>query len=131
MPHRQHRNANAADRRGRLRRRAKRGSDWVSGTLVELDADRMRLKIRVDSARRPHFRRETEFVVEAADAVFRAADGDGDGRAGVTDLFPGDRLHVELAPHTEDSPATALRVTQRSPGGPVGGLRRLWPARNG
>jgi hypothetical protein len=131
MPNRHHRNANAAPRR---RKRPERGAgkraDWVSGTLVELNAEQQLLKIRVRRARRAQLRRDAELVVNASGAVFKAADADGDGQSGLTDLFPGDRLHVVLAPRAEGAPATALRITQRSPGGPVGGLRRVWRDRN-
>ena len=44
----------------------------------------------------------------------------------ITDLFPGDALHVTLGPVSDDGLPRAVRVEQRSPGGPVGGLRRLW-----
>ncbi len=53
-------------------------------------------------------------------------DADGDGRAGLTDLFPGDRLRLEVEPHP-DGGLYARRVRRLGPAGPIGGLRRLWP----
>src|SRR5436305_5510033 len=120
MPHRHHRNANAAPssepRRARLRPSRQ---DWIAGTLVELDADGATITVRVDSGGRPHPARGAEVTLDVASARVRATDGDG--RPSLTDLFPGDRVHVTLR-----GAAVASRVEQRSPGAPRGGLRRLW-----
>ncbi len=131
MPNRRHSNPNAAPatpvKRGR-RSRDKRG--WVTGTLVELDAEAPRLTIRVHEARGINIDSDEEITLDVADAIIDAGDGDGDGRPGITDLFPGDRLDVTLAPQTQGSQPAAVRVTQSSPAGPVGGLRRLWSRRH-
>ena len=122
MPHRHHRNANAAPssepRRPRLRPSRR---DWIAGTLVELDAGGATITVRVDSAGRPHPAPGSELTLDVSAARVRATDGDGDGRPSLTDLFPGDRVHVTLR-----GDAIASRVEQRSPGAPRGGLRRLW-----
>ncbi len=125
MPDRKHRNPNAADGDARRRRAGARRQDWVDGTLVELDAPARCLVIRVHAARQASIRPGTELTIEAADATLKATDADGDGRPSITDLFPGDDLHITLDPGS-DGTLRAVRVEQRSPGGPVGGLRRLW-----
>ena len=131
MPNRRHRNPNAvstaAVKHGR-RNRGKHGG--VTGTLVELDAEASRLTIRVHEARGINIDSDQEITLDVAGAIIDASDGDGDGRPGITDLFPGDRVDVTLAPQTPGSPPAAVRVTQSSPGGPVGGLRRLWSRRD-
>ena len=125
MPDRQHRNPNAAAPGARRRKGVGRRPDWVDGTLVELDAPGQRLVIRVDGARQASVRAGTELTVGVADATLKATDADGNGRPSITDLFPGDALHVTLGPVSDDGLPRAVRVEQRSPGGPVGGLRRL------
>ncbi len=126
MPHRQHILANAAARTERRRPRTR--TDWVRGTLVELDADRGRLVLRVTATGRADLPCGRELRVEAAGARVRATDGDGDGRPGLRDLFPGDRLHVTLASLPPGLRPRALQVHQQSAGAPVGGLRPLWEA---
>ena len=126
MPDRKHRNPNAADGNARRRRAGARRQDWVDGTLVELDAPGRRLVIRVDAARQASIRPGTELTIGVAQATLKATDADGDGRPSITDLFPGDDLHITLDPGSGDGTPLAVRVEQRSPGGPVGGLQRLW-----
>jgi hypothetical protein len=122
MPYRHHRNANAAPtaapHRPRLRPSRK---DWIAGTLVELDPAGATITVRVDSGGRAQPARGAEVTLDVSHARVRATDGDGDGRPSITDLFPGDRVHVTLR-----AGAVAHRVEQRSPGAPRGGLRRLW-----
>jgi hypothetical protein len=126
MPYRHHRNANAAPssppRRPRLRPSSK---DWIAGTLVELDAGGDTITVRVDSSGRPQPARGTELTVDTSLARVRATDGDGDGRPSITDLFPGDRVHVSLRRRRRRAPLAWL-VRQLSPGAPRGGLRRIW-----
>jgi hypothetical protein len=124
MPYRNHHNPNAAPasppRRPRLRPARQ---DWIAGTLVELDPTRATITVRVDSGGRAQPARGAEITLDASAARIHATDGDGDGRPSLTDLFPGDRVHVTLRRGT-----IAVRVKLRSPGGPRGGLRRLWPS---
>lgn len=126
MPYRMHRNANAAPawepKRSRLRAGRK---DWIAGTLVELDPDRRLIVVRVERGGRPVPPAGAEVTVDASVARVRATDGDGDGRAGLTDLFPGDRVEVTLQPRWRRLPV-ATRIRQESPGAPRGGLRRVW-----
>jgi hypothetical protein len=110
----------------RRRRRNAAGTDWVLGTLVELDAGGGRLTVRVIDARRPEVRPRDEIVVNVEAARVRATDGDGDGQPSLTDLFPGDIVRVELQPRGPGEPLVAGRVQQCSVGAPKGGLRRLW-----
>lgn len=100
--------------------------NWVRGTLVELDADRGRLTLRVLAAGRPG--PAGEVVVDVSGARIEATDGDGDGRPGVRDLFPGDRLDVLLRSPSPGKRPRALLVVQRGGGAPTGGLRRVWEA---
>ena len=128
MPALPHRNPNAGP--ARLRRRPSlRPSrrDWIAGTLLELDAAGGTITVRLESGGLPLPARGTEVVIDVSRARVRATDGDGDGRPGVTDLFPGDRIHVTLRPRRMRPPA-ALRVRQQSAGAPPGGLRPLWEA---
>lgn len=126
MPYRHHRNANAAPawtpKRPSLRPSRK---DWIAGTLVELDPGGGVITVRVESGGRPQPASGTEVSVDVSLARVRATDGDGDGRPGLTDLFPGDRVRVTLQPRWRRLPV-ATRVRQESPGGPAGGLRRVW-----
>lgn len=123
-PHRQ----TAPERpwRRRAPRRKGRNRDWLDGTLVELDATNGMITIRVESGGHPIPARGTEVALDVREAHIHAADGDGDGRASLTDLFPGDQLHVELHDGSGKA-ASARRVVQQSEGGVPGGLRRLWP----
>jgi hypothetical protein len=126
MPARTHRNANAAPvRRPRRQRLQRSPRDWIAGTLVELDPARERITVRVQSAGYPLPPPGTEVTIDVSSARVRASDGDGDGRAGLTDLFPGDRVRVTLRSRPRRKPS-ALRVEQISPGAPRGGLRRVW-----
>lgn len=129
MPDHQHRNANAAPPQPRARRSTRRAQEWIEGTLIELDADAERLVLRVERSSRGGTREGDELAVWTDGARIKAGDGDGDGRAGVTDLFPGDALHIALGPRMPGDPPRATRVTQLNPAGPVGGLRRLWAQR--
>jgi hypothetical protein len=126
MPYRHHRNANAAPtaapHRPRLRPSRK---DWIAGTLVELDPAGATITVRVDSGGRAHPARGAEVSVDVSAARIRATDGDGDGRPSITDLFPGDRVHVTLRSRRRRAPLAWL-VRQLSPGAPRGGLRRIW-----
>jgi hypothetical protein len=126
MPALFHRNANAAPAR-RPKRRSVRPSrrDWIAGTLVELDPAGGTITVRVENAGRPRTVPGTEVTVDVTVARVRATDGDGDGRPGLTDLFPGDRVHVTLRPRRRRVPI-AHRVRQQSPGAPPGGLRPIW-----
>jgi len=126
MPHRQHRNANAAPTVPRRKKGRARRADWIIGTLVELDPDGQQLTIRVREGRGARISQDAEVTLDVGGAVLKATDGDGDGRPGITDLFPGDVLHVRLAPAVDGRPPAAVRISQASPGGPAGGLRRLW-----
>ena len=126
MPHRQHRNANAAPPQPRRKRRSRRRSEWMSGTLVELDVERRRVKVRVDEAPGMPFTADSEVTVDAGSAVLKVTDGDGDGLPGISDLFPGDELKVYVVRSEDGGPPTATRIEQRSPGAPPGGLRRLY-----
>jgi hypothetical protein len=126
VPHRHHINANAAAPAERRRPRTR--ADWVRGTLVELDADHRRLVLRVAGAGRPTVPVGRELLIEAGGARVQATDGDGDGRPGLRDLFPGDRLHVVLSTTQTGLRPRALRIEQRGMGAPVGGLRRIWEA---
>jgi hypothetical protein len=127
MPYRQRVIANAAPPASpKRRRRNASGTDWVLGTLVELDPGGGRLTVRVSDARRPDLRDQQEIVVDVEAASVRATDGDGDGQPGLTDLFPGDIVRLELEPRDPGEPLVAERVQQCSVGAPKGGLRRLW-----
>jgi hypothetical protein len=132
VPARTYRNANAAPvRRPRRHRLQRSPRHWIAGTLIELDPARKRITVRVQCAGYPLPAPGTELTVDVSSARIRASDGDGDGRAGLTDLFPGDRVRVTLRsrsrsrsrPRREPS---ALRVQQTSPGAPRGGLKRVW-----
>jgi hypothetical protein len=126
MPALSHRNANAAPARSRRRPRIQRSRrDWIAGTLVELDPIRDTITVRVQRGGYPLPPRGSEAMVDVSSAHIRASDGDGDGRAGLTDLFPGDQLHVTLQPRGRRTLA-ASRVSQESTGAPRGGLRRVW-----
>ena len=122
---RQHRNANAAPRGRRARPRRRTRPPWLSGTLVTLDPQRERIVVRVEDAGRPELRTGSEVTVDTRGCRLDVSDGDGDGRPSLTDLFPGDRIRVELI-DAEGTPPAARRIEQRGPRGPVGGLRRLW-----
>ena len=125
MTNRRHNNPNAAPPAEVQRaRRGKRG--WLTGTLVELDAEAHRLTVRVREARGINLDCDDEITVDVAAAILNTSDGDGDGRPGITDLFPGDQLDITLAPQSHATPPAAGSVAQTSPAGPVGGLRRLW-----
>lgn len=129
MPNRRHNNPNSAPTADVKRsRRGKRG--WLTGTLVELDAETRQLTIRVREARGINLDCDEEITIDVAAASLNTADGDGDGRPGITDLFPGDQLDITLAPQSHGTPPAAVSVTQSSPAGPVGGLRRLWSRRD-
>ena len=125
MPHRQHRNANSAPPQPK-RKPAAKDDEWLVGVLVELDADAQRLVLRATQGRRPAFKEDEELAILVGDAVLKAADGDGDGKPGVRDLFPGDVLHIALVATAAGEPLRAARVTQTSRTGPTGGLRRVW-----
>jgi hypothetical protein len=126
MPALSHRNANAAPARLPKRPRVRPSRrDWIAGTLVELDPAGSTITVRVDSGGRPHPARGAEVAVDVALAGVRATDGDGDGRPGLTDLFPGDRVHVTLRQRRPHLPI-AMRVRQQSAGAPPGGLRPIW-----
>ena len=120
-----HRNANAAPTRSAKRQRSA-GSrrDWIVGTLVELDPSGHRITVRLESGGRPLPRRGAELTIDVAAARVRATDGDGDGRAGLTDLFPGDRVEVILDARARTP--VARRVRQLSPGAAPGALRPIW-----
>jgi hypothetical protein len=127
MPHRHHINPNAAGPAAPKRPRARRGrAEWVLGTLVEVDAERREIVLRVGTSRGASLRADEEVRIDVREARVVASDGDGDGHAGLRDLFPGDTLHVSLRARDADGPLIGHRVEQRSPGGPPGGLRRLW-----
>lgn len=115
------------------RRQAPRGRrrdrEWVAGTLVELDAGNEAITVRVERGGFPIPPRGSEVGIDVRDATFHAVDGDGDGRGSLTDLFPGDQLHIDLR-HGRGDRASARRVIQRSAGGVPGGLRRLWRDRS-
>lgn len=126
MPALRHRNANAAPARSRRRPRIQRSRrDWIAGTLVELDPIRETITVRVQRGGYPLPSRGSEATIDVSAAHVRASDGDGDGRAGLTDLFPGDQVHVTLRSRRSRALA-ASRVSQESPGAPRGGLRRVW-----
>ena len=110
--------------RRRAPRRRQRRRDWLRGTLVELDPRRDAITLRVESGGRPIPARGDEVTIDVGPAVISANDGDGDGRASITDLFPGDDVEVTLWPNR----SAAQRVALRSPAGPAGGLRPLWHA---
>ncbi len=130
MPHRHHVNPNAAGPAAPKRPGLRRGrAEWVLGTLVELDVERRRIVLRVGSARGASLQADDEVWIDVREARVVATDGDGDGRASLRDLFPGDTLHVSLRPRPQNGPLVAQRVEQRSPGAPHGGLRDLWAVR--
>jgi hypothetical protein len=121
-----HRNPNAAPRRPRRRPRLRPGRrDWLAGTLVELDPAGRTITVRVEEGGRPVPARGAEVTVDTSVARVVASDGDGDGRPGLTDLFPGDRVLVTMRMRPRRRPI-AWRVDQQSPGAPKGGLRALW-----
>ena len=123
--HKLHRNANAAPPAAPRRRKRPRPTR-LTGTLVELDPAGARLVVRLEEAGRPGLRRGDEVSVAARESRIDSHDADGDGRKGLTDLFPGDRLRLEVEPDG-DGGLRARRVRRLGPAGPVGGLRRLWP----
>jgi len=88
MPALLHHNANAAPGRARSRR------DWFAGTLIDLDPAGPTITVRLDSAGRPWPPPGSEVTVDVLGARVHATDTEGDG--GLTDLFPGDRVHVTL-----------------------------------
>ena len=121
-----HRNPNAAPARRPKRRRLQRSRrDWIVATLVELDPIHAQITIRVESGGRPLPAPGEEVTVDVSSARIRATDGDGDGRAGLTDLFPGDRVRVSLRSEPRRTPV-AWRIRQESPGASPGGLRPIW-----
>jgi len=121
-----HRNANAGPARPRKRPSLRPGRrDWIVGTLVELDRDGDTITVRVEESGRPVPTRGAEVTLDMSRARVRATDGDGDGRPGLTDLFPGDRVHVTMRSRPRRLPLAWL-VRQQSPGAPRGGLRALW-----
>jgi hypothetical protein len=123
-----HRNPNAAP--PRLRKRARRRPDrrdWIAGTLVELDPAGGTITVRVHDAGRPVAGPGDEVTLDAPPDRVRATDGDGDGRPSLTDLFPGDRVHVTLRRRSRRRPL-AWRVRQQSPGARPGALRGMWEA---
>ncbi len=126
MPALPHRNANAAPARRPKRRRLQTSRrDWIMGTLIELDPASDKITIRVQSGGHPVPAPGDEVTVDVSSARIRATDGDGDGRAGLTDLFPGDLVHVTLHSPPQRTPI-ARRVQQKSPGAPPGGLKPIW-----
>ena len=131
MPARFHRNANAAPRRPRKRPSPRPGRrDWIVGVLVELDPAGEKITVRVEDGGRPLPAPGTEITLDVSAARVHATDGNGDGRPNLTDLFPGDRIHVTMRRRPRRLPI-AWRVRQRSPGAPPGGLRPIWHPRWG
>ena len=126
MPHRMHRNANAAPAGPRRRPRRPSRPDRVSGIITAIDPAAATVVVRTEEARAPGVLPGHELVVDVSGGTLDVHDGDGDGRAGITDLFPGDRVRVELAPAVPGVTRAALRLVQLTRGGPIGGLRRLW-----
>ena len=120
-----HRNPNAAPPAAPRRPKRPRPS-WLTGTLVELDPLGARLVVRVEDAGNPRLLPGDEVSVATRHSRLVTHDADGDGNKGLTDLFPGDRLRLEVEPDT-DGGLRARRVRRLGPPGPVGGLRRLWP----
>ena len=125
MPYRIHKNANAAPRAERRPPRRRARPDRVEGVLVALDPAAAVITLRVDEARARGVVPGEELVVDVFEATLRVGDGDGDGRPGLTDLFPGDRVRLELKRRVPGAARTATRLEQLAPG-PTGGLRRLW-----
>jgi hypothetical protein len=126
MPRRMHRNANAAPAGRRRRPRRRSRPDRVSGIVTAIDPAAVTVVVRVEEARAPGVLPGHELSIDVSGGALAVHDGDGDGRAGITDLFPGDRVRVELAPEVPGAPRAATRLVQLTGGGPVGGLRRLW-----
>ena len=126
MPALPHRNANAGPAR-RPKRRPQQISrrDWIMGTLVELDPASDKITIRVESGGHPLPAPGKEVTVDVSSALIHATDGDGDGRAGLTDLFPGDRVRVTLH-STPQRKLIAWSVRQESVGAASGALRPIW-----
>jgi hypothetical protein len=122
--HRFHRNPNAAPPAAPRRRKRPRPT-WLTATLVELDPPGARLVVRVEDAAVPRLRAGDELVVTTRGSRLVTYDADGDGRVGLTDLFPGDRLRLEVEVDAGGG-LRARRVRRLGPAGPVGGLRRLW-----
>ena len=124
MPFQNFRTPNAGPRSRRAPRLSRRARSWFDGTLVELDPEQSTVVLRVHNGSTPIPPRGTEITIEASSARVEATDGDGDGRAGLTDLFPGDRVLVHLKPPRRRR-LVATRIVQESAGAPSGGLRPL------
>src|SRR5690349_16151388 len=119
MPFQQFRTPNAGPRSRRAPRLSRRARPWFAGTLVELDPERERIVLRIHNGSRPIPPRGSEITIDAASARVEATDGDGDGKPGLTDLFPGDDVLVHLKPPRRGR-LVATRIVQESTGAPPG-----------
>ena len=99
----------------RAKRKSKQESQEIVGRLTTLDPTLSR--IEVEDERSPR-----KVWIDMKKARLRnLVDGDGDGQASLTDLFPGDRVRVMTATATEGGMRAKI-LWRIGPQGPPGGL---------